>query len=106
MMRGLPRRLREQRLADAVVDLVGAGVIQILALEVDLRAAEALRPAPCMIDGARPSDVVLELIFEFGHEFGIVAVARVLVTQLIERADQRFGDEHPAVGTEVAAGVG
>jgi hypothetical protein len=49
---------------------------------------------------------VLELIFEFGHELGIVAVARVLVTQLIERADQCFGDEYTAVGTEVAAGVG
>ena len=30
----------EQRLADAVVDLVGAGVVEVFALEVDLRAAE------------------------------------------------------------------
>jgi hypothetical protein len=31
-------RTREQDLADAIVDLVRAGVIQFLALEVDLRA--------------------------------------------------------------------
>jgi hypothetical protein len=31
---------REQRLSEGVVDLVRAGVVQVLALEVDLRAAE------------------------------------------------------------------
>ncbi len=32
----------EQRLADGVVDLVRAGVVQVFALQVDLRAAELL----------------------------------------------------------------
>ena len=102
----LAQALGEQRLADTIVDLVGAGVIEILALEVDLRAAETLRPAPGMINGARPSDVMLELVFELGHELGIVAVARVLIAQLIKRTDQRFCDEHAAVRTEVAPRVG
>ena len=38
---------REQRLADAVVDLVRAGVVQVLALQVDLRAAELLATSAC-----------------------------------------------------------
>jgi hypothetical protein len=40
---GLLEAAREQRLADRVVDLVRAGVQQVLALEIHLRAAEPLR---------------------------------------------------------------
>ena len=36
----LAHALGQQRLAEAVVDLVRAGVVQILALEVNLRAAD------------------------------------------------------------------
>jgi hypothetical protein len=36
---GLAHAPRQQRLADGVVDLVRAGVVQVLALEQDLRAA-------------------------------------------------------------------
>jgi hypothetical protein len=38
----LAETLREERLPDAIVDLVRAGVIQVLALEPDLRAARFL----------------------------------------------------------------
>ena len=43
----LAHALGEQRLADGVVDLVRAGVIEVFALEIDLRAAECSvrRPA-------------------------------------------------------------
>ena len=37
---GLAHAAREQNLAEAVVDLVRAGVIEVFALEIDLRAAE------------------------------------------------------------------
>ena len=39
MMRCLLHALGQQDLADAVVDLVRAGVVELFALEVDLRAA-------------------------------------------------------------------
>ena len=39
---GLAHLFRQQRLTEHVVDLVGAGVVQILTLEVDLRTAEVL----------------------------------------------------------------
>ncbi len=39
----LAHALGEQDLAEAVVDLVRAGVVEVLALEIDLRAAEMLR---------------------------------------------------------------
>jgi hypothetical protein len=97
---------REQRLADRVVDLVRAGVVQVLALEVDLRPAQQLRPAPGVVDRARPADVVLEFVMEFRHEGGIAPAALVGVAQFIERLAERFGDEHAAVGSKVPARVG
>ena len=102
----LAEALCEQRLADAIVDLVRARVIQILALQPDLRAAELARPALGVIDGRRTADVMLELALEFRDEVGIVAVARVLRLQLVERRNQRLGDEHAAVGAEMSALVG
>ena len=106
MIAPLAHALREQRLADAVVDLVRAGVIEVLALQPDLRAADLLRPAPRMVDGRRPADVVLELVLELGNELRIDAIARVLRLQLVERADQRLGDEHAAIRSEMPALVG
>ncbi len=47
-----------------------------------------------------------ELVLEFGDEGGIAAVARVLLLELVERADQRLGDEYAAVRAEMAALVG
>ncbi len=40
MMRVLPMRRAEQDLAQAIVDLVRAGVIEVFALEIDFRAAQ------------------------------------------------------------------
>ena len=96
----------EQRLADAVIDLVRAGMIEILALEVDLCAAEPFRPAPGVVDRAGPADVMLELALELRDELRIAPVPSVLLTQLVERMDQRLGDEHASVRAEMAALVG
>src|ERR1700674_1351603 len=101
----LAESFRQQRLADAIVYLVRTGVIQILALEIDLRAAELFGPALRVIDRARPADIMLELRFEFSDEGGIVLIARVLVAKLVERRDKRLGDEHAAVGAEVSARI-
>ena len=49
---------REQRLADRVVDLVRAGVQQVLALQIDLRAAEALGEPAREVEPRRPAGVL------------------------------------------------
>ena len=61
----------QHRLADAVVDLVRAGVVEVFALEVDLRAAEQLGPTLGVIDRARAADVMLEVVLEFGDELRV-----------------------------------
>src|SRR5262245_34793236 len=50
----------EQRLAERVVDLVRAGVIQILALQPDLCPSALLGESPGKVERRRPADIVLE----------------------------------------------
>ena len=58
----------EQDLAEHVVDLVRAGVVELVALEIDLRAAELLGQPLGEIERARPPDIVLEEAVELGLE--------------------------------------
>ena len=83
-----------------------AGVVEVFALEPDLRAAQLLGQALGVIHRAGAADVVLELGRELGLELRIVAHAQVLALELVQGVDQRLGDEHAAVGTEMAVGVG
>ena len=102
----LAHATRKERLADGVVDLVRAGVVQILALDVDLRARALLGQALGVIDRARPPDIVLQLVAKLGFELRIPARRGIGVAQLLERLRQRLGNEHAAVGAEVAALIG
>jgi hypothetical protein len=92
-----------QRLPDGIVDLVRAGVVEIFALQIDLRAAQQLRPALGVVDRARPADIMLELVPQLRDELGIGAAPCVRVAQLVERVRQRFGNEYSAIGTEMPA---
>ena len=65
---GLAHAAGEQRLADGVVDLVRAGVVQVLALEQDARAADFVAQALGFVDRARPADVMREVVVELGDE--------------------------------------
>ena len=49
-----------------VVDLVRAGVVQILALEIDLRAAAMPGQPLGEIERARPADIMLEIAAQLG----------------------------------------
>ena len=63
--------------------LCAPGVIQVFALQVDLRAAQLLAPALRVIDRARAADVVLQLALELGDELRIVLILRVGIAQLL-----------------------
>ena len=67
-MRRLPIRDREQRLAQRVVDLVRAGVREVLALQEDARAAGTPPTAAGFGDRRGASDVVLQQPGELGVE--------------------------------------
>ena len=50
----------EKRLTEGVVDLVGAGMREVFALEKDTRAAERLRQPLRLVERRRPSDVIVQ----------------------------------------------
>ena len=59
---------REQDLAEHIVDLVRAGVVQLFALEIDLGAAEMFGQPLGEIERARPADIMGQQILQFGVE--------------------------------------
>ena len=93
----------EQRLAQCVVDLVRAGMRQILALEVDLRAAQVGRQPPRMGQCRGPADIGAQQIAQLGLECGVAAQGKVRSLQFGQRRHQRLRHELAAVGAEFGA---
>ena len=65
---GLAHAPRQQDLPEHVVDLVRPGVVQLVALEVDLRAAEPLGQPLGEIERRRTPDIVLPQVVHLGPE--------------------------------------
>lgn len=103
---GLAHALGEHGLADHVIDFVRAGVVQVFALEVDLRASHLTRHAVCVINGRGTAYVVRQFGLEFCDELGVVLILGIGLTQLGEGVGQGFAGEAAAVAAEVAKGVG
>ena len=103
---GLTHPRGQQALADGVVDLVRAGVVEVFALEMDLRAAQLPAPAFGVIERAGAADVTRQVSVQFRQKFWIVAVVLPRFVQLVQRSHERFGDEATAIATEMAGGIG
>jgi len=97
---GLAHLLREQRLPEDVVDLMGAGVVEVLPLEVDLRASEVLGHPLRVVQAAGAARVVVQEGLELPLELRVVLVAVVGLLQLYDRVHQRLGDVLPPVRSE------
>ena len=95
----------EQRLAHGVVDLVSAGMAQVLALEVDLRTAEFGAQALRQVERGRPADVARQVHGQLLLEPFVGAELRIQTGQFVECADQRLGDVPAAVRSEPAVGI-
>ena len=81
----------QQHLADGVVYLVCAGVVQVLALQVD---AAAVLPGEALgqVEGRGASHVVAQQGVEFLLEVCVVQHPEVGLPQLLHAAVQDFGD--------------
>ena len=102
----LAHPLREERLAEGVVDLVGARVEKVLPLEPEPRAAEGVREAPRLRERRRPPGVRLQEVVELGAEDGVAPRVLVGLRELVERRHERLGHEAPAERAEAPVGVG
>ena len=104
---------REQDLADAVVDLVRAGVVQLVALEPDLRThafgrglAQRFGQALSVIKRARAADIMFEQVVELRLEGGVGLGGAVRLVEFEDERHQRLGDVATAEVAEMAALVG
>ena len=64
--------LRQQNLSQYVVDFVGAGVVQILALQINLAATQILGHLLCVIQEGRSVGIFAVQARQLSLEFGIV----------------------------------
>ena len=71
---GLAHAACQHGLADGVVDLVRAGMVKVLALEVDLGATLLVAGACGVVDGGGAADEMCELVVELSQELGVVLV--------------------------------
>src|SRR5262249_56192589 len=93
----LAEPLREHRLAERVVELVRAGVEEVLALEVE---ALARREALAERERRRPARVGRQQVVQLGAE-GIVGLRLApALLELVAGRDQGLGDIAPAVFAE------
>src|SRR5690606_24985173 len=93
--------LREQRLAQYVVDLVRPGVVEVLALEDDAGAPGVLGEARDLGDDRGPPRVGRAEAIEFGLECRIGFGGGVGDRELVERLDERLWHESAAELAEV-----
>ena len=103
---GLAHAPRQQDLAQHVVDLVRAGVVQLVPLEIDLGAAQALGQTLGEIERARPADVVFPQVVHLVPETLVGLGLFVFLFQRQDQRHQRFRDEAAAVIAEAALFVG
>src|SRR4051794_27142149 len=101
----LPHPLREEGLADGVVDLVRAGVEEILALQID-RVSDVLGDAPGEVQRGRAAHVVVQERVELGAEERIAAGLDPRALELVERRYQGLRDIAPPIRPEAPRDAG
>ena len=103
----LPHSLRQQRLAEGVVDLVSARVGEIFALEKDSRRPLRQRGAqpPGLVHRRRAAHVVCEQAIEFCEKRRILPRLEIGLLEFLDGRHQRFRLEFAAVVAVVAARV-
>ena len=89
---GLAHPLGEEALADDVVDLVGASVVQVLPFEIDLGTAEILGHPVGVVEHGRPSGVLPVEIVDLPQEVGVLDVPVIRLVELYHRVHQRLRD--------------
>ncbi len=87
---------RKQDLPQRVVDLVRAGVVQVLALEHDAAAPRCETLG--LVQRRRAPDVVLAERVELVAKGRVGSCVRPSPVELVERRDQRLGDVAAAIG--------
>ena len=71
----------QKHLSDAVVDLVGSGMVEIFSLEIDLCSSEVLCHLLRIIKAGRPARVLVQELCQLCVKSGIILIKVVLLLQ-------------------------
>jgi hypothetical protein len=85
---------------------VRAGVEQVLAFQINARAAEEFAPALGVVERGGAADVFFEQAVQLGVESRIGFGALIFRGEFAQGIHEGLGDEHAAKGAEVTVGVG
>src|SRR5208282_2456062 len=97
---------RQQRLSKGVVHLVRAGVAEVLALQINFRAAKPRRQILAQVKRRRASHEFPRALLELVAEFWIAACLLVGALELEQRRHQGFRNVLSAELAEMAAAIG
>ena len=103
---GLAHLLGQEGLTQDVVDLVGAGVVEVLALEVDLRAAQVLGHALGVVEAGGAAGVLVKKLRQLPVERRVFLVVVVGFFQLDHSVHQGLRDVLPPVDPKTPVGIG
>ena len=103
---GLAHAHGEQAVAQGAVDLVGAGVAEVLSLDEHAGAAPLGGQAFGEVQGRRAPRILGEHFLQAPGEGGVRLGPLVLLLQLRQRVHERFGHVASAVGPEPTPIVG
>ena len=81
-------------------------MVQVFALEINLRATKLLGQAFRKIQRGGAADKFGEVVGQFLLKFRVVLRAEIFSLQLLQRVHQRLGHITSAIGTKVALGIG
>ncbi len=103
---GLAHAAGEDDLAQHIVDLVRAGMVQLVALEIDLRPAEMLGQPRREIERRGTTDVVLPQVVHLGPEIRVGLGMFIARFEIENQRHQRLGHEASAEDAETTLLVG
>ena len=92
----------KQHLAEHIVNLMGTGVVHILAFEIDFRAAEVLCHTRGIVQFGWTARIVVQQTGQFGVELRIVFVMIIGFFQFDDGIHQRFRHVLPAMDAEAS----
>ena len=97
---------REQDLAEAIVDLVRAGVVELVTLEVDFRRAEVLGQALGEIERRGAAHIMGPEVLHRRCERRVGLGLAISALEIEHERHQGLGDEPAAIGSKTASASG
>ena len=92
----LAHSLSQQNLTHRVVDLVGAGVVEVFAFEINSGSAAVFGQSLSKVERVWATNKGRQQLVEIGQEFRILLSLFVLSGQFFQSVHERFGHESPA----------